>query len=205
MKSIGAFVRLTRIEHALMLAIAVLLAIFISAKAADATLPSIGIFAIALAVPALVQMASFALNDYFDVETDRHNKKKERPIVSGEASAQEALFIAAACYLLGNAASFFLGWGAFAITVVFSILSIAYNARLKDVAIAGNAYIAASMGIQFVFGSVVAFGEISRAAWVLAIIAFIVGLGREIMKTSQDFEGESKKRNAKTLPAYIGV
>jgi len=205
MKSMGAFARLTRIEHALMLDIAVLIAIFIGAKAAGAGLPSIEIFALALAVPAFVQMGSFALNDYFDVETDKHNKKKDRPIVSGEVGKEEALGIAIVCYLIGNALAYFLGMGAFAIAVVFSVLSVAYNWKLKDVALAGNLYIAATMGIPFVFGSVVVAGEIIRAAWVLAIIACIVGLAREIMKTAQDFDGDKKAREAKTLPAYIGV
>lgn len=204
MKSIGALVRLTRIEHALMLDIAVLIAVFVGAKAAAVALPSFETFALALAVPALVQMGSFALNDYFDVETDRHNRKKERPIVSGEVAREEALWIAVVCYLLGNALAYFLGAGAFGIAVVFSVLSVAYNWKLKDVALAGNAYIAATMGIPFVFGSVVAAGEISRSAWVLALIACVVGLGREIMKTAQDFEGDKKGRGARTLPAHIG-
>jgi len=185
MKSIGAFVRLTRIEHALMLDIAVLIAVFIGAKAGAAALPSLGTFTLALAVPAFVQMGSFALNDYFDVETDKHNKKKDRPIVSGEVGKQEALAIAVVCYLLGNALAYFLGMGAFGIAVVFSVMSIAYNWKLKDVALAGNLYIAATMGIPFVFGSVIVAGSITRAAWVLAVIACIVGLAREIMKTGQ--------------------
>ncbi|VVB58090.1 Digeranylgeranylglyceryl phosphate synthase [Candidatus Anstonella stagnisolia] len=205
MKSIGAFVRLTRIEHALMLDIAVLIAIFIGAKAAWAGLPPLETFVLALAVPAFVQMGSFALNDYFDVETDRHNKKKDRPIVSGEVGKQEALWIAIACYLFGNVLAYFLGVGALSIAVVFSVLSIAYNWKLKDIALAGNLYIAATMGIPFVFGSVIVAGEITKAAWVLAVIACIVGLAREIMKTAQDFEGDKKAREAKTLPAYIGV
>lgn len=204
MKSLGAFARLTRIEHALLLDIAVLVAIALCSKAAFAPFPSPYMLLLALAVPALVQMASFALNDYFDVETDRANKKKDRPIVSGEASEQEALALAIACYLLGNAAAYMLGMGAFAITAVFSALSVLYNWKLKDVALAGNAYIAATMAIPFVFGSVVASGKILGAAWVFAIIAFIIGLGREIMKTAQDFEGDKKTRGAKTLPAYAG-
>jgi len=211
MKAISSYIRLFRIEHALLLAAAVLIGELLSG--AQPALPSglpapllpvLPILLCSLAVPVFIEMGSFALNDYFDVKTDKANRRSDRPIASGEISPRAALAAAAACYIIGIAAALPLPQAALCITLLFAFLSIAYNFRLKVLPLVGNLYIAASMAIPFLFGSLVVAPEIYARIWAIALVAFVAGLGREIIKSAEDMEGDVLHRNARTLPVVIG-
>jgi geranylgeranylglycerol-phosphate geranylgeranyltransferase len=197
---IAAFARLTRIEHALLLALAVLTA----ETVALGRLPDAGIALLSILPPVLIEMASFAINDFFDVESDRLNKRFDRPLVSGAVSAGEALTLRIAAFAAGVAAAYFINATDFAIALAFAALAFAYSYRLKDVALLGNAAIAASMAIPFLFGNL-AVAELSSAVLVLAAMAFLAGVAREIVITMRDVEGDAKARRARTLPMVVGV
>jgi geranylgeranylglycerol-phosphate geranylgeranyltransferase len=198
---LGAFARLTRIEHGFMLALAAAIGIIV----AQGSVPSLSFLFLAALPPFFIELASFSLNDLLDVKSDRINKRTDRPLVSGDASRNEALDIAVVGFAAGNAIAYLISWPAFAISLVFSLLAIAYNVKLKDLAVLGNFYIALTMAIPFAYGSIIAAGAITNDAAILASIAFVVGLAREIMKTVQDVEGDRRGRNAKTLPMLIGI
>ncbi len=203
---LSAWLRLTRLDHGIMSAAGVLIGIMVMQKASGLALAG-DKFVFALAVPICVQMAAFALNDLLDVETDRHNKRADRPLVNGEISANVAKITAAAGFALGVAFGFLVNPIAGAIAVVFSALSIAYDYKLKDLPLAGNAYIAVSMAIAFIFGGIAIFPDISFlpfSLWLVAAIAYFAGFGREIVKTVQDMEGDKIARKAKTLPIIVG-
>ena len=199
MGSFSAYTRLFRIEHALMLAVAVLIGELLSGA-----LPALPLLLCSLAVPVFIEMGSFALNDYFDVKTDKANKRNDRPIASGEISPRAAAAAAAACYIIGIAAALPLPPLALYITLLFAALSIAYNFRLKELPLVGNIYIAASMAIPFLFGNLVVAPSLFTRIWAIALVAFVAGLGREIIKSAEDMEGDVKHRNARTLPVVIG-
>src|SRR3989344_6111544 len=204
MKSaLSAYRRLFRIEHALMLCVAVLLAELLAARQWGFVLSPLTIF-YSLLVPLFIEMGSFALNDWFDVESDRENKRGDRPLVTGEIGKDAALASSVVCYVLGVAAAAALPPLAFQIALLFAALSVLYNWKLKDLPLAGNAYIGASMAIPFVFGAVVAAGEVSPQLLAISSVAFVAGLGREIVKSTEDVEGDVKHRGARTLPAVIG-
>jgi 4-hydroxybenzoate polyprenyltransferase len=201
--SLSAYRRLFRIEHALMLCVAVLLAELLAARQWGFALqPELVLYS--LLVPLFIEMASFALNDWFDVESDRENRREGRPLVTGEIGKDAALAASVVCYVLGVAAAAALPPLAFQIALLFAILSILYNWKLKDLPLLGNAYIAASMAIPFIFGAVVAAGGVSPQLLAISSVAFVAGLGREIVKSSEDIEGDVKHRGARTLPAVIG-
>ena len=200
----GAFVRLFRIEHALMLCFAVLLAIGISAGAASVAMPAFSVILAALSVPLFIEMGSFALNDYFDVKTDKANKRRDRPVASGEISPETALLAAVLCYAAGVVFALPLPAAAFEVAVVFAAASLLYNWKMKDMPFIGNAYIAASMAVPFVFGNLVVGVVMQPALLAIAGVAFVAGLGREIIKSAEDMEGDVKHRKSKTLPAVIG-
>jgi geranylgeranylglycerol-phosphate geranylgeranyltransferase len=149
-------------------------------------------------------MGSFALNDYFDVKTDKANKRHDRPIASGEIAPQAALIAALLCYVVGIAAALPLPPLALYITLIFAALSIAYNFKLKELPLVGNKYIAASMAIPFLFGNLVVAPIIYPWILAIALVAFVAGLGREIIKSAEDMEGDVKHRGARTLPVVIG-
>ena len=211
--------RLFRIEHALMLAVAVLIGELLASSASIAAFPSVlwqvqpipkfilpelPLLLCSLAVPVFIEMGSFALNDYFDVKTDKANKRKDRPLASGEISPRAAFAAAALCYVIGIAAALPLSSAALYITLIFAFLSIAYNFKLKELPLVGNIYIGASMAIPFLFGNLVVAPSIYRQIWAIALVAFVAGLGREIIKSAEDMEGDVKHRNARTLPVVIG-
>jgi len=197
---LGAFARLTRIEHGIMLSLAAAIGIIVSLGA----LPSLQFLLLAMLPPFFIELASFSLNDLLDVKSDRINKRADRPLVSGDATRSEAFDIAVVGFLAGNVVAYAISLDAFAITLAFSLLSIAYSMKLKDIALLGNAYIALTMAIPFAYGSIIAAGTITGDIAFLASIAFVVGLAREIMKTVQDAEGDRKARHAATLPMLIG-
>jgi len=214
MGTFSSYVRLFRIEHALLLAVAVLIGELLASGASSSSLPSgllspamlpaLPLLLCSLAVPVFIEMGSFALNDYFDVKTDKANKRTDRPIASGEIPPSRALVAAAACYIIGIAAALPLPQTALYITLLFAALSIAYNFRLKELPLIGNIYIAASMSIPFLFGALVVSPGILTRIWAVALVAFVAGLGREIIKSAEDMEGDVKHRNARTLPVAIG-
>lgn len=204
MASLSAYVRLFRIEHAILLSAAVLIAIIFAASFASVPLPSAHIILLALLVPFFIEMGSFALNDYFDVEADRANKRKDRPIASEEITKGAALGLSGAAYVLGIMCAVPLPPSALYITVVFAILSLLYNWKLKLLPLLGNIYIAASMAIPFLFGNFVVSDALSLPLLAISLVAFVAGLGREIVKSAEDVEGDVRHRGARTLPALVG-
>lgn len=202
---LGAIWKLARFEHALMLGAAVVLGIIIGAKGAGVALPGLQTIVLAALVSVFIEVGAFAQNDVADERADRENKRKERPIVSGAISAGEANLVAWAAYIIGCAIAYSLGSYPFSIALFFTALSVAYNYMLKDIALLGNAAIAASMAIPFVFGSIVASGgAVGEASVAIASVAFVAGLGREIGKTVEDMAGDNRARGSRTIPFIIG-
>jgi len=187
-----------------MLSVAVLLAIVFAASFASIPLPPAHIILLALLVPFFIEMGSFAFNDYFDVETDKANKRKDRPIASGEITKGTALALSGVAYVLGIACAVPLPQSALYITLLFTSLSLLYNWKLKLLPLVGNVYIAASMAIPFLFGNFVVSSALSLPLLAIALVAFVAGLGREIVKSAEDVEGDVKHRGARTLPALVG-
>ncbi len=193
--------KLTRFEHALMLAFGVLIAeTVVLGRLPDASAAII----LSLLVPIFSEMGSFALNDYFDIETDRLNGKKDRPLVKGTISPGFALWFSVASIAISVAISIAINFFAFAIALVFNLAAVAYNWRLKDLPLVGNMYIALTMAIPFLFGNFVVSESLSSSAIVLAALGFVAGLAREIIKSVQDVEGDKEARGSRTLPVIIG-
>jgi 4-hydroxybenzoate polyprenyltransferase len=82
---------------------------------------------------------------------------------------------------------------------------------MKKIKLVGNFYIAYIMAIPFIFGGAAvlennAFSleKINPAIYTIALIAFLAGSGREIMKDVMDFGGD-KVQGVKSFPKYIGL
>ncbi len=196
--NLKAVMKLTRIEHSIMLIVAVI----VSVITLNLQFP-LEMYFYLFMCPFLVSAGAFALNDYFDVETDKLNKKKT-PIVSGEITKNNALLISIMLLIVGIIISLPLGIYAFSIAIIFAILSVLYNSKLKDVALVGNIIISMSMAIVFIFTEISVVGTITNTSIFMGLTSMFSGLGREIYKTVQDMEGDVKARNSKTLPVLIG-
>lgn len=200
MNRLTAIAKLTRIEHSLLLIIAVVAAELISGG-----IPQPTILALSLITPFFVSMGAFAINDYFDVETDKANKRMDRPIVSGAISRADAYLVSIVCFVIGIGASAFISAYAFAIALVFALLAYIYADRLKDVLLLGNVYIAFSMVIPFIFGNIVVSNYLSVNIILISFIVFSSGLAREIHGMIRDRSGDIKIRGARNLIRYVGV
>lgn len=196
---IKAILKLTRIEHSLMLVIAVLAAELIAKG-----LPSLPVLVLSLITPIFISMASFAINDYFDIEVDKLNGKK-RPLVTGELKPIDALYVTTASLIIGIAASIFINFYAFIIALIFGALSMLYSFKLKGVVLLGNLYVAFSMAIPFIFGAYVVGQILPYSILLVTIMTFLSGTAREVHGTIRDLEGDRKARNLKTLPSLIGI
>lgn len=192
---------LVRFEHAIMLAVAVLIGVTITFQG---TLPIDQILLLALIVPVFSEMGSFALNDYLDLESDRINGKTERPLVRGAIPPIHALVISIFSFAISVAAAYFLNAACFAIAVFYNIFAILYDIKLKDLPLLGNLFIATTMAIPFLFGSYAYGFEPTQTILAIAALGFVAGLAREIVKSVEDVEGDSKARKSMTLPIAIG-
>lgn len=222
--SIRAWLKLVRIEHALMSAVAVLISMLLVSVLSEngAFCPScaprvcdcvVGLsipilsLPFALFVPFFINLAAFALNDYWDIEADKKNWRKERPLVSGALKPAAAVWTAILGYLIGITAGWLINPVCGIIATLFALASIAYNRWLKDLPLLGNLYIAASMAIAFPFG-VAVFGPGNLLPgpilW-LTLGAFLAGFARELVKSVQDMEGDKAARNSRHLPILIGA
>jgi geranylgeranylglycerol-phosphate geranylgeranyltransferase len=201
MTKIIDLIKLTRIEHSIMLAIAVLIGEIISAQ----KLPESSIVLLSFIPAILLGMASFSINDYFDLKSDRINKRFDRPLVAGKISPKFAHNFAIALFLVGILTSFVVNLNAFIITTVFAFLSYLYSYKLKDIAFIGNVYIAMTMAIPFIYGNFVVNYNLDTGASILGLIAFTTGLAREITGTIRDIGGDKKARGSKTLPIITGI
>ncbi|RUM32827.1 MAG: prenyltransferase [Archaeoglobus sp.] len=191
---------LCRLEHGIMYAFGVISGIVVSSghnfpfdKAVLGMLAAISL-----------QASGFALNDYVDYKVDIANERFDRPIVRGEISRNFALSLSIALLPCGLILAYLISFDAFIFAFVVSALGYLYDLKLKEFGFAGNIYIAFSMAVPFLFGSVVAVDTISGPVVMLAVIAFLSGVGREVMKGIEDVEGDAL-RNVRTVARLFGI
>ena len=200
LKKLKAIWDLTRLEHGIIYAVSLLVSLTIAYHMLpdDPSLVVAGVIAVVAA-----EMGAFALNDYFDVEVDRKNNRTDRPIIRGDISRQEALLLTVITFAVSVVAGYFMGnIGALIVIVVLIAFGILYDYKLKEYGILGNIYIAFTMAAPFLFSSMLFKG--SEVLLVLSVIAFLVGLGREIMKGIMDVEGDAL-RDVKTVARVYGT
>ncbi len=157
---------------------------------------------------ALFTGAGNVLNDYFDRETDRVNHP-DRPIPSGEVGPKEARRFAITLFLvsfvlLGNAGAAYV---LLAAVWWFNLAAmVSYEWIFKDRGLSGNVLIAYLVASLFLFGGLTTVPSIGSAAFlrtgVLALLAGVTTLGREIVKDIEDIAGDV---NRLTLPMRLGV
>ncbi len=207
MKKIKAIWEIMRLEHGVMIAIAILIGSLIALK--GETFPPIDKFILTFFTALFLEASTFTLNDYYDLEIDKKNKRMDRPLVRGDLSPKSALYLFIIFFPLGLICSYFVNLTCFIIALVTAFLAILYDAKLKKIKLIGNFYIAYVMAIPFVFGGAAVieknnlFLEINSVIYIVALIAFLTGSGREIMKDVLDFIGD-KAAGVKSFPRYIG-
>ncbi|HXZ23985.1 MAG TPA: UbiA family prenyltransferase [Methanomassiliicoccales archaeon] len=140
-----------------------------------------------------------ALNDYLDREVDKLGHP-ERPIPSKRMKPETALRLSAGAFVISVLLSLLL-WDALSIAIVLSAVAImlGYELYTKKRGLAGNLSIAWLTGALFLLGGAVV-GMIDRTL-VVAAMAFLATLGREIVKDIEDMNADFDRR---TLPKRVG-
>ncbi|HMA61784.1 MAG TPA: geranylgeranylglycerol-phosphate geranylgeranyltransferase [bacterium] len=142
-----------------------------------------------------------AINDYFDLATDRINKP-ERVIPSGRISRNAALTFAIVMFVIGLLAMIpILNFYTAIIGISALILLIIYTPVLKNLVIIGNLAVSLILGVAFIFTTAV-FNQ-PAVGIIPAGLAFGFNFIREIIKDMEDVSGDSS-RNINTLPAKYG-
>jgi len=151
-KSLISFFQLIRVLHGVFYAIAVCVGMAIEANG----LPLPVVLLLGGATAIFIEGGTFALNDYYDLEVDRKNKRKDRPLVRGDLKPRTALWAVVVMVPLGIIAAALINPACLFIAVVMAAVSVLYDARMKTWGFAGNVYIGFTMAIPFLFGGVAA-------------------------------------------------
>jgi geranylgeranylglycerol-phosphate geranylgeranyltransferase len=158
---------------------------------------------------ASVTSAGFALNDYFDKESDAIIKPR-RPIPSGALSLRQVMAISFALFAIGLILSALINQLSFLILLVDSILLVIYSAFIKRKSgFAANILVGVLTGTAFLYGEAVTLGTgvwnpaaLTFASWSLYPIAFGT-IGGNVLRDILSLEGDSKV-GYPTLPQRVG-
>lgn len=156
--------------------------------------------ALAALATLFVSAAANAWNDYRDIDIDRINQP-QRPLPSGMVSPRAALNFSIILAALSIGLSALISPAALAIAVASNILLYIYSVWLKSTVLLGNATVALISAMSPIFGGVAA-GNARPSLWLGAII-FAGILGREVLKTLADYEGD-KAHQVSTISTRIG-
>jgi geranylgeranylglycerol-phosphate geranylgeranyltransferase len=193
----SGFFEIARIPNCIMMGLAVIIGEFMSLGTA------VPIYSVVVGflVGFFLVAGSMAMNDILDTEIDRINSPK-RPIPSGRVSKTEATAFATITLALGLSLAFALSVVNLVIAVLAVSLMLYYNRFGKKTGLPGNAVVSANLAIPFIFGG--AIGGISNTLYIFALLAFLAGMGREVIKGMADIEGDSK-RVVRTLAVSKGL
>jgi len=139
----------------------------------------------------LVTGSANAWNDYLDVEIDRINQPN-RVLPSGKIDPRDAWRYAVSLTAVALVISVFINLAAFLIVLFSSIILYLYSWKLKSTILLGNATVAVISASSAIFGGVAA-GNIWPTFWLAIIIASAI-MGREVLKTLADYEGDLSQR-----------
>jgi geranylgeranylglycerol-phosphate geranylgeranyltransferase len=154
-----------------------------------------------LLTTALVTAAGNVINDWYDRDIDSINKPR-RPIPSGGVTPRAAM----ALYIVLLAS---IALCVTALTPVQSVWVAAwavllhiYSWKAKRIYLAGNVLVAAVVSSAFLIGAMTA-GDIG-AGLVPAAFTFLFVLGRELVKDTEDLDGD-RQCGASTVPVVSGT
>lgn len=159
-----------------------------------------------------IAAAGNVINDIYDVEIDKINRP-DRPIPSGAITIFEAKVVYVILVLTGLLASIIssiliMNPLPLIIAILFTIVGIAYSAKLKPMGFIGNITVGCSFSIGYIYGWVITGIMWDLAKLVTISLFFIVSttllIAREIIKGIEDIHGDAV-RNVKTLARVHGI
>jgi geranylgeranylglycerol-phosphate geranylgeranyltransferase len=153
---------------------------------------------------AFITSAGFAINDYFDRESDAVIKPK-RPIPSGELSLKQVVAVSGVLFSLGLVMAALINWLSFAIIAVDSLLLLVYSYMVKRKSgFVANILVGILTGTAFMYGqaTITAPATVNLVSLSLYPIAFGT-IGGNVLRDILSVDGDSKV-GYPTLPQKIG-
>ena len=150
-----------------------------------------GHIALAVVATILISSAANAWNDYLDIEIDRINQP-QRPLPSGMVTPRAAWVFSLILAALSVGLAWFINPIAFWMAIGSNLLLYVYSWRLKSTVLVGNMVVATISALSAVLGGVAA-GNVGPSLWLALIIAVGI-LGREVLKTLADYEGDLRQQ-----------
>lgn len=200
----GDWVSLIRLPNSLMVGFAVIVGIAVSSHPGAQVQNVLGLRSLLGFVTGFaISSFSMVTNDVYDYAVDKVNQP-ERPLPSGRISLRAGKFYSIPFLVVGLAASLLLGPLNLAIAAIFALIGWYYNYHGKKLGIGGNALVALSLAIPYIFGSVSIGNFGINLAYLLAVTSFLAGLGREVLKGISDIPGD-KLRNIRSVAVEYSV
>jgi geranylgeranylglycerol-phosphate geranylgeranyltransferase len=78
------------------------------------------------------------------------------------------------------------------IAIISVIIMVAYNSRVKKTGLLGNAFVSTNIAIPFIYGGFAA-GSPTWSLGIFSLLAFLSGMGREVIKGIADISGDTAK------------
>jgi geranylgeranylglycerol-phosphate geranylgeranyltransferase len=151
---------------------------------------------------AFITSAGFAINDFFDRESDAVIKPK-RPIPSGALSLKQVVAVSAFLFTLGLGLALLINLLSLVILLIDSILLVLYSALVKRKSgFAANVLVGLLVGTAFIYGEATVLNTVSLVSLSLYPICFGT-IGGNILRDVLSFEGDSRV-GYPTLPSRIG-
>jgi len=151
---------------------------------------------------AFITSAGFAINDFFDRESDAVIKPK-RPIPAGALTLKQVIVISSILFAVGLTMSSFINWYSFIIIAIDSVLLIVYSYLIKRKSgFAANILVGILTGTAFMYGQTAVHNEITLISLSLYPIAFGT-IGGNVLRDILSIDGDSKV-GYPTLPQKIG-
>lgn len=150
---------------------------------------------------AFISAYGYTINDIFDVEIDKINMP-HRPMPSGSVTLTGAKWFATIMVIFGVGSASLIDIPAVLLAITGIILLYLYAASLKRSGFPGNLIVALLASIPFIFG-----GFVTQSYTTLifpASFAFLINLGRELIKDIEDVHGDSTE-NVQSIALKYGV
>ena len=154
---------------------------------------------------AFVTSAGFAINDYFDRESDAVIKPK-RPIPSGALNLRQVIAVSSILFAAGLIMSFLINWLSFAIIAADSALLLVYSILVKRKSgFAANVLVGILTGTAFLYGEATI--SIPPTISIISLSLYPIALGTtggNVLRDVLSLEGDLRI-GYPTLPKRIGV
>jgi len=193
-----ASLELVRTHNCVLAGLAVLVGMIVAVASRDIPRPQ-AVFAFAVAV--LICGGGNAINDYCDRKIDAINRP-ERPIPSGRLKASHALVIGRSLFMMGVLLAIPLGAPCVTLAILNSMVLAFYAAELKRLGLVGNLTVGYLVGSTFLFGGLAV--KKLQAVSILAAMAALSTVGRELIKDIEDMRGD-RRIGLKTFPLSHGT